>query len=103
MLSFGMFIPQNVLAQDEEVETAATEDGGDVNEQRINWDKVLQDWSVGVHAGFTMPFTDVRSYDWVRRAKPINEYQYTVGMNITKMMGNVFGIQARYNLSLIHI
>lgn len=98
MLSLGMFIPQNSFAQDDEVEaTETTDESADVNEQRINWDKVLQDWSVGIQAGVTMPYTDVRSYDWVRRAKPINEYQYTVGMNITKMMGNVFGIQARYN------
>jgi outer membrane protein OmpA-like peptidoglycan-associated protein len=43
-----------------------------------------------------MPYTDVRSYDWFRKTKPINEYQYGFGANITKMMGGVFGLQARY-------
>jgi len=102
MLSAGIFIPQNAVAQkadkkEAKVAAEAVQDSSDVNEQRINWDKVLKDWSVGIHAGVTMPYTDVRSYDWFRKAKPINEYQYTVGASITKMMGHVFGIQARYN------
>jgi OOP family OmpA-OmpF porin len=105
MLSAGIFIPQSAVAQKAEkadkkeakVAEEAISDSSDVNEQRINWDKVLKDWSVGIHAGVSMPYTDVRSYDWFRKAKPINEYQYTVGASITKMMGHVFGIQARYN------
>lgn len=65
-------------------------------QERINWDQVLKDWSAGVHVGVTMPYTDVRSYDWFRKTKPQSEYQYGFGANITKMMGGIFGIQARY-------
>ena len=78
-LALGLSLPQESQAQD-----------------RINWDKVLKDWSAGIHVGATMPYTDVRSYDWFRKTKPVSEYQYGFGANITKMMGGVFGIQARY-------
>ena len=78
-LALGFSLPQESQAQD-----------------RINWDKVLKDWSAGVHVGATMPYTDVRSYDWFRKTKPVSEYQYGAGASITKMMGGIFGVQARY-------
>jgi OOP family OmpA-OmpF porin len=78
-LALGFTFPQEAGAQD-----------------RINWDKVLKDWSAGVHGGVTMPYTDVRSYDWFRKGSPVSEYQYGFGANITKMMGGIFGVQARY-------
>ncbi|MCB0503179.1 MAG: OmpA family protein [Bacteroidetes bacterium] len=104
IFSIGFFHPIVATAQEEEAVTdvevkekkerkLSLDDSPDA---RINWDKVLKDWSVGLHAGVTMPYTDVRSYDWVRKVKPVNEIQYGVGANITKMMGNVFGLQGRY-------
>ena len=98
-----MMTPFNMAAQDDGVgeenptpiETGDEEEA-DVNETRINWDKVLKDWSVGVNIGVTMPYTDVRSYDWFRKTKPVSEYQYGFGADITKMIGGVFGIQGRY-------
>ncbi len=97
ILTLLMVVPFNTFAQDEEgVTVTKTDEETEVDERRINWDKVLKDWSVGVNIGVTMPYTDVRSYDWFRKTKPVSEYQYGFGADITKMMGNVFGVQGRY-------
>lgn len=66
------------------------------NAQKVDWDKVLKDWNASIHFGTTMPYTDIRNYDWAPTFDPVSEMQYGVGASITKMMGNVFGIQARY-------
>lgn len=92
-----MFFALNVsFAQEEAATEEAAAEAEKAPGSRINWDAVLKDWSAGIHVGATMPYTDVRSYDWFRKTKPISEYQYGVGGSITKMMGNVFGLQARY-------
>lgn len=66
------------------------------NAQKVDWDKVLKDWNASIHFGTTMPYTDIRNYDWAPTFDPVSEMQYGVGASLTKMMGNVFGIQARY-------
>ncbi len=66
--------------------------------KRLAWDAPLQDWFVDIHFGTTLPFMDVRSYDWSRTLNPISEYQYGVGASLTKMVNNVFGVQARYTV-----
>ncbi len=76
----------------ENLQAQEAEEGG----SRISWDKVLKDWNASIHLGTTIPYTDVRTYDWAPVFKPTSEMQYAVGASITKMMGNVFGIQARY-------
>ena len=68
---------------------------------RIAWDAPLQDWFVDLHLGMTMPYTDVRTYDWGRTFQPISEYQYGVGASLTKMVNNVFGVQARYTFGRV--
>jgi len=64
--------------------------------QGIQTDKILKNYSVTVHAGMTTPFTDVRSYDFARFAKPKSDIQYGFGASITRMMGGVFGVQVDY-------
>lgn len=64
--------------------------------QRIQTDKILKNYSVTVHGGITVPFTDVRTYDFARVTKPKSEIQYGFGASVTRMMGGVFGIQADY-------
>ncbi|MCP4121634.1 MAG: OmpA family protein [Bacteroidetes bacterium] len=101
IFAFGVTFP--LTAQEEAAaeepsrkEKKAAEAEAAEGEPRINWDAVLKDWSGGIHIGSTMPYTDVRSYDWFRKTKPVNEYQWGVGAHITKMMGGIFGIQGRY-------
>lgn len=67
-----------------------------MNAQGIQTDKILKNYSVTIHAGVTTPFTDVRSFDFNRFQKPVSDVQYGVGGSITRMMGNVFGVQVDY-------
>lgn len=62
----------------------------------LQMDKLFKNYSVTIHAGATAPFTDVRSLDFNRIQKPKSDVQYGVGMSITRMMGNVFGVQVDY-------
>lgn len=106
LFMLGLFAPNYANAQDESVENADEKvekekkvrkiNEDDSPDSRINWDKILRDWSIGVHGGVTMPYTDVRSYSFGRRRQPVSEYQYGFGGHITKMFGNVFGLEARY-------
>lgn len=64
--------------------------------QSIEPDKLLKNYSVTIHTGVTIPFTDVRSLDFNRFQKEKSDVQYGVGASVTRMMGNVFGIQADY-------
>lgn len=66
------------------------------NAQGIQTDKILKNYSVTIHAGATMPFTDVRSLDFNRFQGPKSDVQYGFGGSITRMMGNVFGVQLDY-------
>ncbi|MCA9748222.1 MAG: OmpA family protein, partial [Romboutsia sp.] len=60
--------------------------------------KYLKDWNLTLHFGTTTPFTDIRSYDWFRQFKAPSEVQWGAGVGLTKMMGNVFGINLDYTL-----
>jgi hypothetical protein len=65
---------------------------------RIETKKFLKDWSFTIHGGATSPFTDIRSYDWFRQMKSPSEIQWGAGFGLTKMMGNIFGINLDYTL-----
>jgi opacity protein-like surface antigen len=69
--------------------------------QRIQTDKTLKNFSVTVHGGITMPYTDVRTYDFARVTSPKSEIQYGFGAGITRMMGSVFGLQADYTYGFL--
>lgn len=69
---------------------------GNAQAQRLESDKVLRNWAVTVHAGVTVPYTDVRLYDFFRTTDPVSEYQYGVGASITRMFGSVFGVTGDY-------
>ena len=62
----------------------------------IQLDKVLKNYSVTIHAGVTVPYTDVRSLDFSSRFKKPGDVQYGVGASITRMFGGVFGGQIDY-------
>ncbi len=62
----------------------------------IQLDKLLKNYSVTLHVGATMPFTDVRSYDFTGRFKKPGDIQYGIGVGITRMFGNVVGGQVQY-------
>lgn len=66
------------------------------NAQGIQTDKILKNYSVTIHAGATVPFTDVRSLDFNRFQSPKSDIQYGFGGSLTRMMGNVFGLQLDY-------
>ncbi len=53
----------------------------------------LRRFSVGIHAGVTLPYTDIRQYDWWRVTKPKSEYQLAFGARGTFMVNSVLGIQ----------
>ena len=101
IMSLGLTtIPFISNAQDnEEAKTApasteqATEE---VKTQGLQMDKLLKNYSVSAHFGVTTPYTDVRSYDFNRFKKPKSDVQYGMGASITRMMGNVFGVQVDY-------
>ena len=60
--------------------------------------KFLKDWSLMIHFGTTTPFTDIRSYDWVRQTKKPSELQWGAGIGLTKMFNSAFGINVDYTL-----
>ncbi|MBK9329387.1 MAG: OmpA family protein [Sphingobacteriales bacterium] len=63
--------------------------------------KFLKDWSLTVHFGATTPFTDIRSYDWVRQTKKPSELQWGAGIGLTKMFNSAFGLNLDYTLGRI--
>jgi len=69
---------------------------GKATAQRLEADKVLRNWSVTAHAGVTMPYTDVREYDFFRVTDPVSEYQGGGGVGVTRMFGSVFGVNVDY-------
>ena len=60
--------------------------------------KFLKDWDLYVHFGATTPFTDIRSYDWVRQTKKPSELQWGAGLGLTKMFNSAFGLNIDYTL-----
>lgn len=72
-----------------------------ISSSRIETNKFLKDWSLTIHGGLTSPFTDIRSYDWFRQVKSPSEIQWGAGIGLTKMLGNVFGINVDYTLGRI--
>ncbi len=99
IMSLGLLtLPFNSNAQDsEDAKVApAKQATEEVKTQGLQMDKLLKNYSVGIHFGATAPFTDVRSYDFNRIKKPKSDIQYGGGASITRMMGNVFGIQVDY-------
>ncbi len=60
--------------------------------------KYLKDWSITIHGGVTSPFTDIRSYDWVRQTKKPSELQWGAGLGLTKMFNSAFGLNLDYTL-----
>lgn len=60
--------------------------------------RFLKDWFVTVHAGTTTPFTDIRSYDWVRQTSKPSELQWGAGVGLTKMFNSAFGLNVDYTL-----
>lgn len=63
--------------------------------------RFLKDWSLVLHTGVTMPYTDIRSYDWFRQVKKPSEVQWGAGIGLTKMFGSAFGINLDYTLGRI--
>ena len=63
--------------------------------------KYLKDWFVTIHVGTTTPFTDIRSYDWVRQTKKPSELQWGAGLGLTKMINSAFGLNVDYTLGRI--
>lgn len=68
---------------------------------KLETKKYLKDWSFIVHGGMTSPFTDIRSYDWVRQVKSPSELQWGAGVGLTKMFGSAFGLNLDYTLGRI--
>jgi len=90
-----LFCATNVAFSEEQKETAKS---SITTSSRIETNKFLKDWSFTIHGGATSPFTDIRSYDWVRQFKAPSEVQWGAGFGLTKMIGNVFGINLDYTL-----
>jgi outer membrane protein OmpA-like peptidoglycan-associated protein len=67
----------------------------------VDTKRYLRDWFVTVHAGVTTPFTDIRSYDWVRQTKKPSELQWGAGIGLTKMFNSAFGLNVDYTLGKI--
>ena len=63
--------------------------------------KFLQDWFFTIQGGTTTPFTDIRSYDWVRQTKKPSELQWNAGIGLTKMFNSAFGLSFDYSLGKI--
>ncbi|QQR97556.1 MAG: OmpA family protein [Sphingobacteriales bacterium] len=68
---------------------------------KLETKKYLKDWALIIHGGATSPFTDIRSYDWVRQTKKPSELQWGAGIGITKMFGSAFGINLDYTLGRV--
>ena len=60
--------------------------------------RFLKDWFLTVHFGTTTPFTDIRSYDWVRQTKKPSELQWGAGIGLTHMFNSAFGLNVDYTL-----
>jgi len=68
---------------------------------KVDPKKFLQDWFLTIQAGTTTPFTDIRSYDWVRQTKKPSELQWNAGIGLTKMFNSAFGLSVDYSLGQI--
>ncbi len=53
-------------------------------------------WAVGINVGHTMPFTDIRQYDYYPVFKYQNENRFGIGLHLNKSLSNVFSIQGRF-------
>ncbi|MDB5225808.1 MAG: OmpA/MotB domain protein [Bacteroidota bacterium] len=60
--------------------------------------RFLKDWFLTIHFGTTTPFTDIRSYDWVRQTKKPSELQWGCGFGLTHMFNSAFGLNVDYTL-----
>lgn len=96
-------ISEQTEAEVEEVEEATpviiseeVEEEEEVVVPGIQLDKILKNYSVTIHGGATVPYTDVRSIDFSSRFKKPSDVQYALGASITRMFGNVFGGQVNY-------
>jgi outer membrane protein OmpA-like peptidoglycan-associated protein len=65
---------------------------------KVDPKKFLQDWFLTIQGGTTTPFTDIRSYDWVRQTKKPSELQWNAGLGLTKMFNSAFGLSVDYSL-----
>lgn len=89
------------------VDVAANTSGGTMDAKtadkyyNVDPKKYLKDWSISIHAGTTMPFTDIRSYDWARQTKKPSELQWGAGIGLTKMFNSAFGLNVDYTLGQI--
>lgn len=68
---------------------------------KVDTKKFLQDWFLTIQGGTTTPFTDIRSYDWVRQTKKPSELQWNAGVGLTKMFNSAFGLSVDYSLGQI--
>ena len=68
---------------------------------KVDTKKYLKDWLLVAHFGTTTPFTDIRSYDWVRQTKKPSELQWACGAGLTKMFTSAFGLNIDYTLGKI--
>ena len=68
---------------------------------KVDSKKFLQDWNLIIHGGATVPFTDLRSYDWFRQTKKPSELQWDAGIGLTKMFNSAFGLNIDYTLGKI--
>lgn len=94
----ALIINANIIFSAEQKETKSKSSSSLTTSSRIDTKKFLQDWSLTIHGGMTSPFTDIRSYDWFRQFKSPSEIQWTAGLGLTKMVGNVFGFNLDYSL-----
>ncbi len=98
LLGILFFSMTNLISAGENKSNTKSTSGTLKTSQRIATDKFLKDWSLTLHGGTTSPFTDIRSYDWVRQTKKPSELQWGAGISLTKMCGPVFGVQLDYTL-----
>ncbi|MCB9034113.1 MAG: OmpA family protein [Chitinophagales bacterium] len=73
----------------------------EVKQYTLETNKFLKDWNLILHGGATMPYTDIRSYDWFRQFKKPSEVQWGAGIGLTKMFGSAFGINVDYTLGKV--
>lgn len=98
ILLLCMVVPSmTAIAQEVEEEVqAVAEEEVKTNIAGVQLDKLLKNYSISIHVGGTMPFTDVRSVDFLGRFDAPSDVQYGVGASITRMFGSVFGGQVHY-------
>src|SRR5690554_8212706 len=85
ILLLCMVVPSmTAIAQEVEEEVqAVAEEEVKTNIAEVQLDKLLKNYSISIHVGGTMPFTDVRSVDFLGRFDAPSDVQYGVGASIT--------------------